>query len=364
MQAKKSELTPVRVKDIILHEDHPEYKKFGKVESIGVIKYAPINVNVDTSDTKALPAAFPLDHSNKTCPLINEIVFLTTAYKDVEKDSTVTYYLSPISLFNEINYNPSNDGLDKSNRGPGYEFPVKTKKRPLHPFHGDVILQGRHGQGLRFTGAKSFLNPFTNDSNNGLPLTIITNGHRDETAKKLYIEDINKDLSSVYLTSDHIIPLEQSRDKYAGAKKRPVLAKNYKGPQVLINSGRLYFNASEDDILLSSTNYFSVSAKNVSLDGVEAIGFDAKRIYLGEKAVRFELQPVLLGNQTELFLFQLLTALGRLSTALINARTANQIPIPALNLNGFTLQTTVNSLLNQINPNGDSQLKSKKVYTE
>lgn len=364
MQAKKSELTPVRVKDIILHEDHPEYKKFGKVESIGVIKYAPINVNVDTSDTKALPAAFPLEHSNKTCPLINEIVFLTTAYKDVGKDSTVTYYLSPISLFNEINYNPSNDGLDRSNLGPGYEFPVKTKKRPLHPFHGDVILQGRHGQGLRFTGAKSFLNPFTNDSNNGLPLTIITNGHRDEAAKKLYVEDINKDLSSIYLTSDHIIPLKQSRDKYAGAKKRPVLAKNYRGAQVILNSGRLYFNATDDDILLSSNKHFGVSSKTISLDGVDEVGIDAKKIYLGEKAVRFELQPVLLGNQTELFLFQLLSSLESLSNALINARTANQIPIPTLNINGFALQATIKALQNQINPNGNSLLKSKKVFTE
>lgn len=364
MQERRSELIPVRVKDIILHKDHPEYDKFGRVESIGVIKYAPINVHIDTSDTKTLPAAYPLDHSNKTCPLINEVVFLTSGYKDLSTDTTTAYYLSPISLYNETNYNPSNDTLDNSNLGPGYEFPVKTKKRPLHPFHGDIILQGRHGQGLRFTGAKSFLNTLTNNSNTGEPITILTNGHADQDASKLYVEDINKDTTSIYLTSDHIIPLNQVRDKYAGAVKRPVLAKNYRGAQVVINSGRLYFNAYDDDILFSSQNNFGITSKQVSVDGVDSVGIDAKKIYLGEKAVRFELQPVLLGNQTEIFLFQLLNSLESLSRALINARTANQIPIPALNANGFVLQATIKSLLNQINPNGDSLLKSKKVFTE
>lgn len=359
-----SELTPVRVKDIILRADHPEYKRYGKIESIGVIKYAPINSNRDTSDTKALPAAFPLDQSNKTCPLINEVVFIVSGFRDISKDSQVAYYLSPISLFNDVNYNASNDSLDKSDLKPGLNFPTNAKKRPLYPFHGDTILQGRHGQSLRFTGAESFLNPFTNDTNTGSPLTLITNGHKEEDTKKLYVEDINKDISSIYLTSDHLIPLNQIRDKYAGAVKRPVLAKNHRGAQVIVNSGRLYFNAYEDDILLSSQNNFAVTSKQVSIDGVDSIGLDAKRIYLGEKALRFELQPVLLGNQTEVFLFQLLSALDRLSNALINARTANQIPIPSLNINGFTLQATISSLLNQINPNGESLLKSKKVFTE
>lgn len=359
-----STLVPVRVKDIILDESHEEYSKFGKVESIGVIKYAPINFNSDTADTKSLPSAYPLDQSLKNCPLVNEVVFLVTSIRADEKDSTVAYYLSPISIFNDINFNASYDTLDKSELGPGYEFPLNPKKRPLHPFHGDTVLQGRHGQSIRFTGAKSFKNVLTNDSNTGSPITIITNGHREEEASKLYVEDINKDLTSIYLASDHIIPLEQSRDKYAGAVERPVLAKNYRGNQVVVNSGRLYFNSSEDDILFSASEKFGITAEQVSIDGATSVGIDAKKIYLGEKALRFELQPVLLGNQTEIFLFQLINSLESLSRALINARTANQIPIPSLNVNGFTLQAQMKTLKNQINPNGDSLLKSKKVFTE
>lgn len=359
-----NDIVAVRVKDIILSKDHPEYKKYGKVESIGVIKYAPISANVDTEDTTLLPAAFPLDQTNKTCPLINEVVFLVDGVRADIKDGSVSYYLSPISIFNDINYNPSEDLLDKSTKGPGYEFKLNPKKRPLYPFHGDVISQGRHGQSIRFTGAKSFENTFINDSNAGEPLTIITNGHKNAPMNELYIEDINVDKSSIYLANDHVIPLKQARDKYAGAVERPVLAKNYKGNQVVLNSGRLFLNSTEDDINLSAKEKISLTSNQLSLDADKSIGLDAKKIYLGEKALKFELQPVLLGNQTELFLYELVSTLKTLASIHKTLTDATGIAIPALNTFGPIFEASLKSLLNQLNPNGPSVLKSKKVFTE
>lgn len=357
-------LTLVRVKDIILDKDHPDYPKYGKQESIGVIKYVPVDRYTDTSSTANLNVAFPLNQSTKTLPLFNEVVYVIEGIRADSKDSKTAYYFSPVSIFNDINHNASYDKLDKSNLVPGYEFPLNEKKRPLYPFHGDTIIQGRHGQSIRFTGAKSFVNPFSNNINSGAPLTILTNGHTEIDPNELYIEDINKDDSSIYLTSDHIIPLEQIRTKYKGAVDRPVLAKNYKGKQILVNSGRLIFNANEDDIIMSSNNNLSLTSNYLSLDAEQAIGLDAKKIYLGEKALKFELQPVLLGNQTELFLDVLLSALGSLADALKGARTVDQKTIPRLNVNGYTLEATIQGLQNQINPNGESLLKSKKVFTE
>ena len=359
-----SDIVAVRVKDIILDKSHPEYKKFGNIESIGVIKYAPIDVNTDTEDTTVLPPAYPLDQSNKTCPLINEIVFLVKGVRADIKDGNASYYLSPISIFNDINYNVSEDLLDNSKKGPGYEFKINPKKRPLYPFHGDVIHQGRHGQSIRFTGAKSFENYLVNDSNAGEPLTIITNGHKEESPRDLYIEDINKDNSSIYLANNHLIQLKQARDKYAGAVERPVLAKNYKGNQIIVNSGRLFFNASEDDINFSSREKISLTGEQISIDGDSSLGLDAKKIYLGEKALRFELQPALLGNQTELFLFELVNTLKALATIHTTLTDASGIPIPALNTFGRVFEAQMKSLLNQINPNGKSMLKSKKVFVE
>lgn len=359
------ELILVRVKDVILDKAHPEYNKYGGVDSIGAIKYAPIDTNIDTEDTTTLPPAFPINNHSKVLPLRNEVVYLIKGVKGDGFYDDTDYYLSPITLFNDINFIPSEDRRDNSPKEGGLEFKGNPNLRPLYPFNGDVILQGRFGQSLRFTGGKSFENKLTNDTNKEKPLTILTNGHKEVALDSLYVEDINSDLTSIYLASDHILPLEQSRDKYASAKNRPTLTKNYNlSSQTVITSGRIHLNASKDDILLSSTGKIALTGEQVSIDGVSSIGLDANKIYLGEKAMRFELQPVLLGNQTELFLFELLTALETLSDNLIQARTANQIAIPALNGNGFTLRATVRGLLNQINPNGVSLLKSRKVFTE
>jgi len=359
-----NEIIAVRVKDIILDDSHPEYDKYGFVDSIGAIKYSLINSKIDTRDTTTLAPAFPISPFSNTFPLVNEVVFIIKGVKGDTKFETVDYYLPPLSLFNDINYIPSEDQYDESKDEPGYEFKTNPEIRPFYPFHGDTILQGRHGQGIRFTGSKSFKNTLVNDSNAGRPLTILTNGIEKTAVNSLYVEDVNKDNSSIYLTSDHIIPLNQIRDKYSSADNRPVLAKNYKGAQVLINSGRLFFNAYDDDLLISAQNNFGVTSKQVSLDGVDSVGLDAKKIYLGEKARRFELQPVLLGNQTELLLFTLINSLKSLATNLQTAKTVDQKPIPKLNINGFSLEATLNGLLNQINPNGESLLKSKKVFVE
>lgn len=365
------QIIPARVLDIILDENHPEYTKYGGEQSIGAIKFSPIDRVINTSNSSYFPVAFNLNPAFKQFPLINEIVLVLSAPASAisvgRSTEFVDYYISTVNIWNNnINQLPD-PAEDQEEVDLGYEFNQNISIKPLHPFHGDSIIEGRHGQGLRFTGAKSPKNPFTNKNNAGKPLTLLVNGLRpvdQETPELFSIEDINKDDSSIYLTSDHIIPLEQVRDKYAGSKERPILAKNYQGNQILISSGRLIFDAKKDDILMNSNEFFSVTSNKVSLDGVEFIGLDATKIYLGEKAVRFELEPVILGNQLEIFLDTLLSELERLGTALTKAKTVDQKPIPALNVEGPILKAYVKTLRNRINPNGESQLKSKKVYTE
>jgi hypothetical protein len=358
-----------RVVDIILDESHPDYIEYGRDYSIGAIKFTPIDRPLDESDSNNFPIAYPLDPSIKKLPLKNEIVVVTAAPSrniSINSSSEYTlYYTTTVNLWNSSNNPAPSFEFDGDEVDYGYEYTENINESTFLPHHGDVILQGRHGQGLRFTGARSPKSPFANKQNANNPLTLLTNGTFASTLDgKPSLEDINQDSNSIYLASNHSINLEQSRDKYAGAKTRPILAKNYNGNQVVVNSGRLYFNTKEEDILFSSQGNFGVTSNNIFLDGVDYIGLDATKIYLGEKAVRFELQPILLGNQTELFLYELLTALTTLSNSLIEARTANQIAIPALNGNGITLKATLQNLLNQINPNGQSQLKSKKVFTE
>lgn len=358
-----------RVLDIILDDTHPEYEKYGRTYSIGAIKFAPIDRPTLEEDESEFPIAFPLEPGVRKLPLKNEIVSIIAApsrnISTTRSSEYTLYYTSTINLWNtSVNPAPSLD-FDGEDVDLGYEYTQDLNENILLPFHGDVILEGRHGQGLRFTGARSAKNPYTGTDNANQPLTILTNGiSQSNLTNTLSLENINEDTSSIYLTSNHIIELEQSRDKYAGAKKRPILAKNYKGPQVIINSGRLFFNSYSEDTLFTTQENFGVSAKNVFIDAEDSIGFDATKIYLGEKAVRFELQPTILGNQLELFLDTLLSELLRVSNAFKNAKTIDGKIIPTLVSEGYTLEAVVKTLQNRINPNGDSQLKSKKVFTE
>ena len=365
-----SEILPVRVKDIILDDSHPEYLKYGGIDSIGVVKYSLIDRKMDTLESEKLPAAFPISNFNSILPLINEVVLLVRGPREDKspgktiKFEKVDYYISTLNLYNDINYSPFIDINDKGETTPGYRFKENNKIRPLHPFNGDIILQGRNGQSIRMSGAPSPLNTFTNSSNSNQPITIITNGHQDGNIDKLYVEDINKDNTSIYLTSDHQIPLIQSRDKYAGAKQRPVLANSYKGAQIILNSGRLYFNATEESILFSAKKEFGVTGADLFFDGVNYIGLDAKKIYLGEDAKLYEFQPAILGTQLETFLNTLLSELERTGAAMKKAKTVDGKIIPQLNIAGVSLEENIKILQKWVNPGGESLLKSKKVFIE
>lgn len=353
------ELIPVRVRDIVLESE--------RADDIGVVRYIPIDQSVEENDkTENLPFAYPLNSFNITLPLKNEVVLLIKAPKGERTIKLVDYYISIVGLFNDINYIPSvSRDHDGDNETPGFGFVNNNKIRPIQPFNGDTIIQSRLGSSIRFTGAKSPSNSYTTDSNANRPLLIISNGHQEKNENELYLENVNRDNSSVYLCSDHKIPLEQSRSKYAGARTRPVPADQYKGNQIILNSGRMVFNTKKEDIQFSSQKSFGVSAQEVYIDGEDYIGLDAKKIYLGEQARLTEAQPVVKGVNLEIFLSSLLTSLQSLGNALTTARTAvDQQPITSLNLEGPSLVSIVNKLAEQINPRGQSVLKSTKVYTE
>lgn len=366
--SRSTNAIPVRVIDIILDENHPEYDKYNGPSGIGAIKYAFLDRPINTEDPTTLPIAYPATVNFNTFPLKNEIVLLTQGTSQLasstKSTSTTEYYTTIINVWNTVNHNASPDGAsDPTEIDLGYEFEDNTGVRPLQPFNGDVILQGRHGQGIRFTGAKSSKNPFTGNDNAGKPLTIITNGHEPKSRddQDPYIENINKDLNSIYLASKQIIPLEQSRDKYAAAVDRPTLANAYDGNQIVVKGGRLFFDANEEDILFTSKGDFKISSENVSLDGVDYVGLDATKIYLGEKALRFELQPAVLGENLHDFLNTLVTTVERIGQALEGAKTVNGLAIPLVNIEGSVTKAYTKGLKRRIK---SKNLVSSKVYIE
>lgn len=98
----------------------------------------------------------------------------------------------------------------------------------------------------------------------------------------------------------------------------PILPKDYTKKQIILNSGRLLFNSTEDHILLSSK-------KSINLNTVESVNIDAQtrtviqspEVYLGGVETS---QPIVLGNDLVDVLTKVLDDLEALTDALYTSK--------------------------------------------
>ena len=227
--ATKRELQSVRVMDIILDPTHPKYSTS---DSIGIIYYSDISSNKGTENPEVLPTAIPLFSFNKYFPLINELVLILDGdvNTDTKSKQKIKYYLPTMNLWNNphhnsmpltktyknnnSNYNNTLDGsVKKSSNDPlnisfGKTFTEKEFIKPLLPFEGDNILEGRFGNTIRLGSTSKRLNPWSQNGENSDPIIIIRNGQYNNINDDTFnpnIEDINNDDSSIYLTSNQNI---------------------------------------------------------------------------------------------------------------------------------------------------------------
>lgn len=373
----KENLAPARVIDIIMDDEHPEYKTYGGPNSLGMIYYRFISQEgMDLSDdgeSEYTGTAFPMNSTHKLLPLKNEIVLLTTGPDPLVDEGSGEgriYYTTPFAIWNHPHHNAipakTEEKPEKVNIGDG--ILQNDKIAPLQPFAGDTLMEGRLGQSIRFAGGISTKSPFTDDTNNSKPLIIISNGQREtENGFNPIVEEINEDPASIYLTSDNNIPLILANDKRDSYNESPDTPSNYKGSQLLFNSDRLTLNARQSDILLSSAASIGLNSSTVNIDGKDYMCIDADKIYLGKKARINEganKQPVVLGHRIEAFLQDVLDQLISISKAMGKAKTIKGDPIPTVNLRGASSQIIFKQLKNQLNPSGGSTLKSKKTFVE
>ncbi len=363
-----------RVIEVILDENHPYYAAQGGGIAINGVFYKPLSSNSSESDFRNLPFAYQSNSHFKRVPLVGEIIKVIPFPVPSDSDfagKTRKFYTDIINIWNNANSNiypnlNSESQLDFTQKGSFLEL---GNVNPIGSSPGDVQIEGRQGQSIRFTGGVSFSNPWTDGSNLGKPLIIISNGQRETDAGFNTIgESADEDSSSIYLTSDHSIPLTESSDKRDAYDEAPTIAKEFKGSQVLINGGRLFFNSRDNDIQLSSKESIGLTAlTSVNLDSKEYMCLDSKKIFLGLKsrtAKGSTKEPVVLGNQLEGFLSNLLNLLDGMASDMASARTVKNHPIPKLNKRGLQAKPVINALRRLINPTGTSTLKSKKVYTE
>lgn len=363
-----------RVVDVILDENHPEYKNRGGGISINGVFYKPLSSNASEKSLTQLPFAYQQGAQIKVVPLIGEIIRVSPLPIPSDNDfngKTRKYYTNILNIWNNANNNfypdiDNNSDIDFTQQN---KFIELGNINPIASSPGDVQIEGRQGQSLRFSGGKSLSNPWTDDNNIGKPLIILSNGQKEtKEGFSLIGEDINEDSSSIYLVSDHQVPLIQASEKRDAWNVPPVKADQFKGNQVIINGGRLYFNAKENDIQLSSISSIGLNTEGtVNIDSKDYICLDSPQIFLGAQArtsPRNRKEPLILGNQLEAFLEILLNMLEGIADDMATAVTGDNTPIPNINRRGKQLKPSIDSLRRRINPNGGSTLKSKKVYTE
>ena len=359
--------TFARVVDVLTDSFHPKYEDYGGSQSINGVFYRSLSGAKKEEDDTQLRFAFCSDVNIKRVPLkseIVEIVSLPSERRSTGPGSTKPYWKQVIPMWNHPHHNGYPDTVQfedqESEAELGDHFEETDKVNPLQLFPGDISIEGRHGQSIRMTGTKYDSNIWIDDSNNGQPLTIIRNGQKEvDTGDESVLEDINEDKSSIYLTSDHTVELTQANEKRSAWKEEPEKADKFKGSQVIINSGRLYFNAYDEHALLSAKEGIGLNAETISLDGEEYVGLDAKKIYLGAAALKKEHEPVLKGKTSTDWLEDLTKQVESLANTLAKLPPAPPAAIAKLIASGNAILPLVKVLKNKL-----PQLHSKKVFTE
>lgn len=354
-------VVPVRVVDIILDDTHPEWETYGKMEALGAIKYRVVGEYQDESDPTLLDIAYPINSNFKNYPLLNEIVLLTAApaldRDEANSNNSRSYYTTIVNIWNNPHVNAFPDtkqGIEEL----GYNFEDKANVAPLQPFQGDLIIEGRQGQTLRFTGVDH--DQMFVENNDQKPITIISNGKSGASPDATIVENIDDDPASIYMVEDHIVKLTQANEKRDAWNSEPDKADAYQGAQVLINSGRLFFNAKEESILLSGTEAIGGNANTISWDGQEYVALDATKVYLGTAAFD-EREPVLLGATTQAWMKDLVSELERLGKALAAVAPAGSSAggLTQIKSHGASMASPLGQIKKAID-----DLDSLKVFTE
>ena len=338
-----------RVRYCVLDDKtNPEaFNSHGEWASIGGIFFENVKYPNPSKNINSGRFAKPLFPNYKNYPLKNEVVYiikLASTGVETNTNDKEYYYFQPVNIWNSNHHNAIPDGINNSTLPPsqnrdyqqteagsirrvtdggteidlGETFKEKLNIKPLQPFEGDIIHEGRWGQSVRFSSTvnnSEIDNPWSEVGENGNPLTIIRNGQHSDGKDPWIpqVEDINKDLSSIYLTSNQKVSIDPSSIKYNSYDEPPITPSKFSGEQVIINSGRLLFNSKNDSILMSSKDTINLNSINsINIDTPKTI-IQSKEILLGNKNAT---ESIILGDKFLSDLNALLTEIALLGNIL------------------------------------------------
>jgi len=227
------------------------------------------------------PAVF-----NRRIPHIGELVYVITGpvndwSTSKVKDSGFLYF-SPVNGTDDIvshqfprlwkrKASVSNGGAERNSdkETPGYSWPKDpTPLDRLQPFEGDDLFESRTGSSIRLgstiLGDDSVYSkkPTWKGTKNTDPIMLLRVAKQKGDGTKYEIEDISKDESSIYLTSQQSLPkLKGGFDKNSDVKQlgQKSIA------QIVVNSKRVVINANDDSLFLIGKEKVILTGKKIML---------------------------------------------------------------------------------------------------
>jgi hypothetical protein len=287
----------------------PKYPMSGSVIN-DYTKFYNDNKNFIENDTRFLGAiefvrntplklenyAFPFDKNNLTFPIQGETVLIiqneneffwlpytVTQYPNYREDYKTSEKSKERNVENASNTTKSQNYSEvKSTGTPNTEIPkqdsekttykINEKIKFLNPKSGDTILSGRVGNTIRFSEFH-----LTEDGKTSSPSIIIRNKQNPELDSKkigeLVDEDINKDGTSVYMTSGKVkIPFLETIKKEKIAFKGYPNSKDLSGDQLFVNSDRIILSAKASEfIIFGKGNTGVITDGNYSIDAEKEV---------------------------------------------------------------------------------------------
>ncbi len=236
----------------------------------------------------------PLSPHMVAYPLVGEVV-------NISKHGNQMYYYQPLNIRNHVNMNVANNvTTDPKVTALTTEF-----NRTLLGEYGDVVFNGRFGQGIKFGSDPYYQYPDIKITNRqSVP------PHKTQDEHYPHLQNINSDGSSIFITSgpareiDDIIPACKTETK------PDVLD----GDMITLNSDRLVFNSKGTDIFMFAKRNLNLSAtEEINLElGVNALG---GRITLGDADT---INPMVMGSQLEDLFEKIFSTISNFSNTLSN----------------------------------------------
>ena len=241
--------------------------------------------------------AYPFDKNNFTFPIKGETVvivkmfnqtfwlpYTVTPYSNYRRDEITYLATRPIdtsgndSSGNSYSNTTNTGGTTTSNKKDNIGYKINEKIKFLNPKQGDSIMSGRVGNTIRFS--ELFL---TEDGKTSSPGIFIRNKQNSELDSKkigeLIEEDINKDGTSIYLTSNKIkVPFKETIQKTKVAFKDYPNSKDLSGDQLFVNSDRIILSSkAKEFIIFGKGNTGVITDGNYSIDAEKDVYINSNK---------------------------------------------------------------------------------------